>query len=270
LASGNDDPAGQRVVAYAPSQDVANECKMQEAHSNQRLRAFTLIELLVVVAIIALLTAILLPALTMARENAKRVKCLSQLHQLGMAHHFYYTANGTYVDRSIIKTSFLHPWGRYDWPHSWDLRIEADAEFFKLIPDATIFYCPSNNEWRGERGEYSAGNWLFATYGYCFDIPNNPGWRVTPPRKQDPRGSNPLTPLMLDMVVYHAYRDYWTTNHGVSEGATEPPDVCNVLFLDGRATTYHRPAAWWWGEWNDNGAWMWPQEVHKVVKAGLQ
>src|SRR5437016_3460585 len=84
--------------------------------SSVRFRcAFTLIELLVVIAIIAILASLLLPALSNAKESAKRTVCISNLRQSGLALRFYSDAYGRYPHQRNPMTGYPYLDGETVW-----------------------------------------------------------------------------------------------------------------------------------------------------------
>jgi prepilin-type processing-associated H-X9-DG protein/prepilin-type N-terminal cleavage/methylation domain-containing protein len=112
-------------------------------------RAFTLVELLVVIGIIALLIALLLPALGVARENAKSVNCLSNLRQLCFAAHIYCDRHrGSYP---MAQYTDLPPGFRisYDW--DFTTKLDTASGMITVEPgllwgdqtSAKVQQCPS-------------------------------------------------------------------------------------------------------------------------------
>jgi prepilin-type processing-associated H-X9-DG protein/prepilin-type N-terminal cleavage/methylation domain-containing protein len=116
-------------------------------------RAFTLIELLVVVAIVALLAAMLLPALSRSKDTVKSVACLNNLKQLDLCLHLYIADNNDYFapNDSIFNftASSLNMFGL-----SWLPDLSADTEvnpsniingvLFQYNRSLPIYHCPAD------------------------------------------------------------------------------------------------------------------------------
>jgi prepilin-type N-terminal cleavage/methylation domain-containing protein len=155
-----------------------------------RRSAFTLIELLVVIAIIAVLAALLLPALARAKQKAWRADCLSNLSQLGIAFSLYLDdSSDCFPDRRDLKTSL--PGGYRQgpaWPVTSDPRAGwAGVVYQNYILNNRVWYCPAVlasqllttasevNQIYTNSPDLTATNGLFTQYWmWRFDRPDNP------------------------------------------------------------------------------------------------
>ena len=135
-----------------------------------RRGAFTLIELLVVIAIIAILAAMLLPALNRAKESGKRIACLSNLRQVGLGFTLYTEINDTKVPSAITYGSTPGQPGTAPNTVQYTDRYGGVAKALN-ISNARVFWCPSDNVNRLTNGIVT--DTTYTSYRYRFVIWDN-------------------------------------------------------------------------------------------------
>ncbi len=134
-----------------------------------RWQGFTLIELLVVIAIIAILAALLLPALVNAKERARRAACKNHLRQFALAIHMYGNDNAEKIPSGLSENE-----NEQD-EHIPVISRDTRATILKYSGSEKIFECPSLGKPFGKKE-----GWYFDLYGVVLGYNYLGGHRNTP------------------------------------------------------------------------------------------
>ena len=197
-------------------------------------KVFTLIELLVVIAIIAILASMLLPALNIAREKAKTIKCAGNIKQIGLAFNLY---ADDYDDMVPPGVHTAHAAGYY-----WFNKI------FPYIKSSEVFECPSSlPEYTGRKLSSSPGlGWAWYTgMGYGYSYMNV----VHPVCTYGFMKLNKIPRLSNTLVILDSYGDTTSTPPGQSASFVAANSSiravsgrhgrgANCLFFDGHVNWY--------------------------------
>lgn len=226
-------------------------------------QGFTLVELLVVVGVIAILIALLLPALNKARESAKQIKCASNLRQLYLASSMYAAEFQGFIPTRGEKYGLLQmirnwndsasgteiPGLLYAVHRYMGVKVSADG---KVVGDNIyILMCPvriMQNRWGNARMYAEPGTsghsqdyfWKYGNSAYIFAAGSGYFWATDDRRYSFVYLVNlaklpPQTPYLLDSVIFpepaQNHNHSQQTNHW--DGRYNRPKGGNVCYADG-------------------------------------